>query len=211
LNSSFQFSDKQISQLEEIFQNCADNASDAMVRWLGSSSLMTIESIDQAPLEDVQVMLGAADEPICCCSINMTGSLNGWLILAFRDTSGLALSDLVLNNPLGTAIRWHELEQSVALESTNIIGCAFLNSLAKHLPPLKGQPSELIPSPPLFARDYAGCLLESVFMKQAQTANELFVSESRIELGGESLNWNLLFVPDSNAIVSLQELLTSLA
>lgn len=205
------FSEKQIRQLEEIFRKGADAASGAMARWLGVPSLMTIESIELVLLEDAQGLLGTAEEPVCFCSMNMTGSLTGLLILAFQDVSGYALSDLVLTNPVGTASAWQELERSAALESTNIIGCAFLNSLAKHLPPLHDEPLELIPSPPVFLRDYAECLLEFVFMEQALTANELFVSESRFEIRGEPLNWNLLFVPDTSSIGRLQELLAGSA
>ena len=35
---------------------------------------------------------------------------------------------------IGTATEWGELEQSAAMETTNIVGCAYLNALAAHLP-----------------------------------------------------------------------------
>ena len=40
----------------------------------------------------------------------------------------------MLQRALGTAREWGELEQSAAMETANIVGCAFLNSLAAHLP-----------------------------------------------------------------------------
>jgi chemotaxis protein CheC len=66
--------------------------------------------------------------------MGLTGRLSGQLLLVFADTAGLALADLLLNQPIGTTTAWGALEQSAAQETTNIVGCAYLNALAAHLP-----------------------------------------------------------------------------
>ena len=62
------------------------------------------------------------------------GWLTGLIILVFKDSSGLALSDLLMHQAIGTTTTWGELEESAAKETTNIVGCAYVNALATHLP-----------------------------------------------------------------------------
>lgn len=152
-------------------------------------------------------MLSRSDDVVCFCLMAVSGSLTGHLILCCDDASGLSLTDLLLNRPAGTAGEWGEVEQSAALESHNIIGCAYLNSLARHLPAEEGRALELIPSPPEFCRDFAESLLQAVFLDQAMSSDVVFVSRTTFELRGQPLNWTLLLVPDSPSMTWLRNML----
>ena len=94
-------------------------------------------------------MLGSGEEPICFCVADMHGRLSGHIILAFSDASGFALADLLLDQPRGTASEWGEFEISAALETSNILGCTYLNTLMRELPVIEGSPEELMPTPPV--------------------------------------------------------------
>ena len=103
--------------------------------------------------------------------MGLTGRLTGLILLVFEDRSGLALVDLLMHQPVGTTTTWGELEQSAAKETTNIVGCAYVNALAAHLPGIvpsrSGQGNgriasgELVPTPPTFVHEFAGSLLSS--------------------------------------------------
>ena len=124
----------QLDRLESAFHIGADDASVAMARWLSVPSLITIESVEQQPVSEATGLLGEGDNVVCFCVMAINGTLTGHLILSFDEASGMSLADLLLDQPAGTASEWGDVEQSAALESHNIIGCAYLNSLAKHLP-----------------------------------------------------------------------------
>ncbi|MEZ6129442.1 MAG: hypothetical protein R3C59_12230 [Planctomycetaceae bacterium] len=198
----------QLSQLETAFRHGAEDASDAMAKWLSVPSLITLESVEQRLLNESIEQLGAADMPVCFCMMAITGTLTGHLILSFDDASGLALADLLLSQPAGTSTDWGEVEQSAALESHNIIGCAYLNSLARHLPGESQPPLHLVPSPPDFRRDFAESLLQSAFTDQALAGDLIFVAKARFELRGQPLMWTLLFVPDAVSMDTLKRILT---
>ena len=136
------------------------------------------------------------------------GSLSGQLVFAFEDGCGLSLADLLLDQPLGTAAGWGEVEKSAALESANIIGCAYLNSFARDLSADMPAIRELIPSPPVFQRDFAGSLLQSLIMDQVVETNTVFLARSRFEIRGQPLNWTLLLIPDAASLVRLREALS---
>lgn len=198
----------QLEHLEVAFRHGGDDASVAMAKWLGVPSLITIESLEQQAVSEATGMLAGSGDVVCFCVMAISGSLTGHLILCCDDASGLSLTDLLLNRESGTAVEWGDVERSAALESHNIIGCAYLNSLARNLPQTNGQTLELIPSPPEFRRDFAESLLQAVFMDQAVSSDVVFVSRTTFELRGKPLNWTLLLVPDSPSMTSLRGMLS---
>lgn len=197
----------QLQHLAAAFHKGAEAASAAMAKWLNVPSMVFLESLDQVPLEEAGGLLGDEDSTVCVCAMQLEGSLTGQLAFAFEDQCGLALTDLLLNYPAGTASQWGELEQSAALESTNIIGCAYLNACAESLAILTPEISELIPSPPEFRRDFAESVLQSLLLSQALEANTVFVAHSRFEIRKQSTSWTLLLVPDAASLARLCEVL----
>ena len=119
----------QLAALESSFHQGSADASQALAKWIGKPSVVEIDSLEQLPLEEATGLLAAGDEPICFCSAEIKGLLTGEMILAFDDASGLALADMLLDQPRGTADEWTEMAMSAALETTNILCCAYLNSL----------------------------------------------------------------------------------
>ncbi len=200
-------SKRQLHALEGAFHRGAEQASKALADWLGKPSLVEHDSLEQLPLEQATTVLGVQDEPICFCSAELTGRLTGELILAFDDSSGLSLADILLGQSPGTATEWSELVTSAALETTNILCCAYLNALIREFPPAEEGPSELLPSPPRFSRDFAESLVEFALMGQAIAGNQVFLARTRFEMDGTPVNWTLLLVPDAESMIRLQHLL----
>lgn len=199
------------SQLDKLSRSLhlgADKASEAMAIWLNVPSLVEFDSVEQSLIGDAVSLLGRGDETLCFCSMELTGTLTGHVILAFDDASGLSLSDLLLDRPASTATEWAELETSAALETANIIGCAYLNAMSETLISTDGQNVSLLPSPPTFRRDFAESLLQAAVMGQAMVSDFVVVARARFQIRGEQLNWHLLFVPDAESMLRLNEILS---
>ena len=171
-------SDSQLQHLAEALHLGAGQASRAMATWLSVPSLVEIDSVEQLPISDAADVLGSPEQTLCFCSLEMTGALTGQIVLAFDDQSGLSLTDLLLNHPVSTATEWGEVEQSAALETTNIIGTAYLNALSRSLSGPDGDSLELLPSPPIFQREFAESLLQTVFFKKP--SSPAFVHEGDV-------------------------------
>jgi chemotaxis protein CheC len=191
--------------LRAIFERGAEHASSALSQWLGSPVRLRISAVDEVDLAEVSELLGPGDALVAACTMGLSGALTGSLMLVFEDASGLALADLVLQRPLGTATSWGELEQSAALETANIVGCAFLNSLAAHLPGAAGEggTGALVPSPPGFRHEFAASLLEFAAMDQATAADRVLVVRSRFESASGDLNWSLAYLPGGDSLAAL--------
>jgi chemotaxis protein CheC len=139
--------------------------------------------------------------------MQMQGTLEGQMLLAFDDASGLAMADLLLGRAAGTSEEWGELEISAALETMNIAGSAYLNGIARDLSEHGGRRVSLIPTPPTFLRDFAESLLEAAFVEQAAAGRYIVFAKARFELQGNPLKWTFLLVPDPSSLTRLNEIL----
>jgi len=185
----------------------AIDASEALGRWIGKPTSISIDLVEQLPLSKATGVLGVGDEPICFCVAEMQGRLTGQLVLAFDDSSGLALADLLLDLPRGTATAWGEMETSAALETTNILACRYLGSLARALPAGDDPTSELLPSPPRFSREFAESLIEFLLMDQIVATDHVLLTRVQFRIDGDPVEWTLLLVPDAASMATLRELL----
>ena len=199
-----------------IFERGAESASLALSKWVGDDIRLAVSQVEQAELAEAAQLLGPPEMLVAACSMGLSGPLSGTILLIFEDQAGLALVDLLMHQPLGTATSWSDLKQSAAQETTNIVGCACLNALAAHLPGTlsRGGPTgeELIPTPPAFFHEFAGSLLEFALLDQALELDRVLLihtefSSSRQDL---NLNWTLLFIPDRSSLHALAAALSNL-
>ncbi len=196
--------------LRMIFDRGAEGASLALSKWLGREVHLAVSDVELVELERTGELLGPPETLVAACAMGLTGRLTGSILLVFEDRAGLALVDLLLHQPIGTTTTWGELEQSAAKETTNIVGCAYVNALAAHLPGEGGGPGaagtgELVPTPPIFLHEFAGSLLEFALMEQAMELDKLLLIRSEFAGGPDipQLNWTLLFIPSRAALEAL--------
>ncbi len=205
------------------FEQGAESASRALSNWIDRPVRLTIGEASMVDLVEATGILGDPDTPVTACAMGLSsGRLSGQVILVFRDRSGFALVDYLMRQPIGTTTSWGDLEQSAAQETTNILGCAFLNAMAGHLPADAeaapnaedpGRNPDLIPSPPTFFHEFAGSLLEFALADQAMELDKVLVIRSRFTVGEAAterastpdveLDWTLLFVPSGASLRAL--------
>ena len=196
--------------LTAVFERGAADASLALSKWLDQDVRLTVGGVDEVEMAEATDLLGPPEQLVASCAMELSGRLTGRLLLVFEDRSGLALADLLLRQPVGTATTWGELEVSAAMETANIVGCAYLNSLAAHLPLTDdgdgdsgSRAATLLPSPPTFRHEFAGSLLEFALMEQAIRLDRLLLARTRFESDRMELNWSLLLVPSGESLERL--------
>jgi chemotaxis protein CheC len=190
-----------------IAERGAEGASQALARWLGRPVHLTVSEVRQVELAEATALLGPEDDLVASCAMELSGRLTGQLLLVFEDRAGLALVDLLLGQPEGTATSWGELERSAVQETANIVGCAYLNALAAHLPaspgPSSAEAAPLVPSPPAFRHEFAASLLEFALMDQAMSGDRSLVLWARFGVDAGGPNWSLLLVPSGPSVLAL--------
>jgi chemotaxis protein CheC len=182
------------NRLESLFRTAAEEASASLSKWLGRPTRITVKEVAAIPLDEAVVMLGSGDAIQCVCAMHIQGDVPGILALAASDASGLALADLLLGRPAGTSTEWGEIERSAAAETTNIIGCAYLNAMAADAGPGAAAPV-LMPSPPWFVRDYPEAVMGSIVMTQETVSDGIFLTRTVFDIEGTTIRCSLVFVP----------------
>lgn len=186
--------------LRELFGRGTAAAGRALTRWLGRPASITVRDVALLPLDAAADLLGAGDDPVCAAAMRVEGSLGGILLLAAEDAAGLALGDLLLGRPAGSGRAWGDVEESALLETANIVGSAYLSGIAEALP--EGASPEsvgagIVPSPPLFVREYAAALMEGLVIDQASLADSVFLTRTEFAVDGAPVRCGLVFVPDA--------------
>ncbi len=209
-------SQTQMEQVTELFRFGATDASQALSLWLGRHATVCIDQLAQLNLEEATESLGPADATLCACIMGVTGGICGQMLFCFDDESGLLLCDLLLGRER-VVTEWGELETSSAMETANIVGCAYLNSLANNMPSFSspvpdchGKESHVwVPTPPQFVRDFAASILEVAVMNQAAEFDTVLVAQTRFQIDDQPVAWSLLLIPDANSLTSIMNSTTA--
>lgn len=197
----------QLQRLKAIFASGAEDASRCFSKWLRADIALAIDEVEEFPLAQITEILGSGDDLVSACSIALFGRISGRLLIVFTDDTGLALVDSLMDRPPGTSIVWGEVEQSAVQETANILACAYINSLAVHMPDSEIR-GELLPSPPDFVQDYAASLLESLFVGQAVHSDNMIVIRTAFRRDQTEHAWHMLFVPDFESLNCLVDSLS---
>jgi chemotaxis protein CheC len=194
-------SEDEVAALEDLLRRGAGDASVALSKWLGRPATIAIKRLDRLPLEAAADALGSSATPICAAAMTISGSVDGVLLLACDDASGLALCDMLLERPAGSATTWDEVERSSVLETANIIGCSYLGGIAAAA---RGGAAGLVPSPPLFVRDFAAAVMGGLLLERAAPRDAVFVARTEFAVGGTPIRCSLVFVPDAESLHDIE-------
>jgi chemotaxis protein CheC len=190
-------------------------ASQSLSRWLERDVRVSVDSLEQVDLESATGLVGPADETVCACCMRIAGSIQGHLMLSFDDASGFAIRDALIagqasrGSPSDTA--WDEMATSAVLETANIVGCAFLNSLSEHMPrrtealAVDTPTQACIPSPPIFVRDFAASIMEFVLLDQIDEIDSVLMAKTHFSIEGTPVTWQLLLLPDKQCLNAIAE------
>jgi chemotaxis protein CheC len=185
--------------LRRLFAAATRDAAEAMHRWIGHPVRLTLEEVRRLPLDDACAALEVGDETMTTVVLTLEGEYGGVLLMMFDDRNGRRLADSLLGcSPSDN--EWSELERSALTETGNIFGCAYVGEIAGLIDRL------LVPSPPMFVRDYGASVLEQALAEGA-AADELLVCRTRFRHEDVDLSWLLVFFPTVNLCGAMEEAL----
>jgi chemotaxis protein CheC len=145
--------------------------------------------------------MGSSDTLICGCAMRIDGAIGGLLLLAADDDAGLSLADTLLERPTGTSTSWGDLERSAVIETANIVGCAYLNAICEALGPAGA--AGILPSPPVFLRDFPEAVMGAVLMEQPVLSEIVLLARTEFRIDGTPVACGLVFLPDAAGVAAL--------
>lgn len=192
-----------LEALQELFTAATHDASAAMCGWTSGLITVSLDQVLEIPMENVCSEMDITDELLTMVVLTLDQGASGNLILVFDELNGRQLVASLLGREVETTGQWSELEQSALCETGNILGCAYVNALARLTS------SRMVPSPPIFIQDYGISVLQQALLAQAATCDELLVCKIAFRRKGEALNWRVIFVPTDEIRRSMERSLVS--
>ena len=168
------------TNVSQIVAHALKVAADGLARWLGHP--IEAEDVVTAP-----VSLAAPHEVMCCCTMPVDVAIGpdlesapalemrsaGRLLLAWRSEEAAWLIDQSLHRQ-GTSpdqSTWGDLERSAIAETSNVVGCEFLNAIAKSVREISKTDVALMPDPPFVDQQLAGSWMDAAII-EVESSNE---------------------------------------
>jgi len=175
--------------LHQMFASATHDASAVMCRWTNGLITLSLDEVRDIAIEDIYGESGLGSDVLTMVVLTLDGEIGGTLILTFDETNGRKLASTLIGKELETDVPWNDLEKSALNETGNILGCAYMNALTRLIN------IELVPSPPYFIQDYGASVLEQAIMEQAATSDKVLICRTRFHQEGNTLDWNVFFIP----------------
>jgi chemotaxis protein CheC len=193
----------ELDALREIANIGAGHAATALSTMTGDRIMISVPTLNVAPLEEAVARIAAPEDPIAAVLMHMLGDLTGRTLLVFPQRVAVRLAELMLRRPPGSSNGMGTIEQSAIKEAGNILSGAYMNALSDFMGIM------LLPSPPSLAVDMTSAVLTTAYLQFGTDNDFVFCVESEFHIkdSDEHLRGFFLLLPD---IASLRAILRAL-
>jgi len=138
--------------------------------------------------------------------VALDGGFSGYLLVLFPRRSALRIVDILMGKMPGETKNIEtEMEQSALMETGNILASSFCNAIADFLR------FTLMPSPPSFAFDMMGAMVESAIITvvEAQEAEQIILFRCDFQENTNEIYGYILLFPHPESLKGLLSTLES--
>jgi chemotaxis protein CheC len=144
----------QIDALRELGSIGAGHAATALSQLLDHPVEISVPEVRFVPVSDVPMLFGGPETLVGAVYARLLGDVSGGMLFIAPRTAMLALVDLLRSRVPGTTKSMNAEEEALATHTGSILISAYLSAIARMAD------LSLLPSPPAFAFDMMGAILE---------------------------------------------------
>jgi chemotaxis protein CheC len=190
--------DAKLDFLKELANIGTGHATTALSQMLsGRLFQLVVPDAQMLPFSEAAEYVGGAEQIVVGIFVVVSGDVKGHMAFLLPLDSALVLLRLLIGDDSGEL---NELARSALQEIGNIMITSYLNALSKMTNLL------MAPSVPGVAIDMAGAVWQSV-LAGAQVTNEVTVIRTEFFADGESIEGNIIFLPDDDDFKKIARLL----
>ena len=184
--------------LKELANIGTGHATTALSQMLsGRLFQLVVPDAQMLPFSQAAEYVGGSEQVVVGIFVVVSGDVKGHMAFLLPLDSALVLLRLLIGDDSGEI---DDLARSALQELGNIMITSYLNALSKMTDLL------MAPSVPGVAVDMAGAVWESV-LAGAQVTNEVTVIRTEFFADGESIEGNIIFLPDDDDFEKIARLL----
>jgi chemotaxis protein CheC len=180
----------QLDALRELSNVASGTAATALSQLLGCGVELSVPLVQSLPLLDA-IQDSADAEELSGVAIPVEGDLDAVVLMLIGPGHAETLCRLLGVEP------GSELADSALREIGNILGASYLGALAS----MTGL--SLFPSPPKLGRTGLGSLVAAALAERADTADDVLMLDSELELADEVCSLTFLLLPSTHSAFEL--------
>lgn len=183
--------------LKEIGNIGAGNAATSLANMINKKIDMTVPKVSVLDFQDVPVLMGGEEIPVCGIIFELTGDMNGTIMFILSLDSAKRLVDLMMPGLIGEEI--DEMALSAIKEVGNILSGSYITSLSG-LTNLK-----INMSIPLVSIDMAGAILSVPVVQFGLVGDKILIIENDFfeDSEKEAVQGYFFLIPDVDSYGTL--------
>lgn len=193
--------------LNELGNIASCHAVTALAEMTGTTINIDVPTVEIATIGDAAKLVDA-EKIVAGDMVKLNGGFSGYLQVLFPEQSAFLLVDALLGRTPGeTKTIETEMEESALTETGNILASAFCSAIADFLQ------FSLMPTPPAFAFDMAGALVEYaiIAVSQEQGTEHVILLKCDFEGNADEIYGYILLFPDPDSLKNLLSVLETTA
>ncbi|HOD39188.1 MAG: CheY-P phosphatase CheC [bacterium ADurb.Bin243] len=193
-DNNFLIDEKKLDQIRIIAEVSAENASGVISKWLKNDIVLNVLNVNMTTLEEIGRNMKLSEEIVFAAATGLIGDIQGHFLFIFKMEDAFKMVDMVLKRPIGTTCEADEVVQSVVLETCNIVGSSFSNSLVNLLR------IKLLPSAPVVCCDLGGAVMSNVFSEYSMYGDNLFFIDTEYLQSENKISGYFFILPTPDSL-----------
>jgi chemotaxis protein CheC len=191
----------ELDALKEVGTVGAGHAATVLSSLLGQRVPMTVPKARLLPIAQAPEVVGGAEAEVVGVCLSVAGDAPAAILFLLPLPDGQTLVRRLLGEAAPDAITFNAFERSALGEVTNILSGAYLQALSEFTGLL------FSPSPPAFAHDMAGALLDAVLAEIGRAGEYALLIETEFLPGEQGVKGHFFLVPDPEGLTTILQAL----
>ncbi|MDO8879378.1 MAG: chemotaxis protein CheC [Coriobacteriia bacterium] len=184
----------QIDALREVGNIGAGHAATALSQLVGTPVRIGVPDIRLLPITEVPAVFGGPENLVGAVYSRLLGDLSGGLLFIAPRKDLLAIADLLRAREVGTSKSLGADEEALVTHAASVLQSAYLAAVSRFTE------LSVLPSPPQFAFDMMGAILEAVTTATGMKAETAILIMTRFETEEVAVDAALFYLPDPDSL-----------
>lgn len=194
MDNNFRITAKKLDALKEIASIGSGNAATALSQMLNTKITMNVPDVKVLPFSEVPNQVGGEEQISAGLYMEVDGQAPCNILFLFPLKSAFALTDMMMEQKVGTTKDLGKMESSALCEMVNVVGGAYLNSMAKFTN------IDFVPTVPAIAVDMAGAILNTVLIQLGMVGDKALLLETEFINEDFQVKGNFFLLPEAGSL-----------
>ena len=172
-----------------IAEHSIDKASQSLSKMLKAGASIDLKRVDMVDITEITADLSQENQEVIGSYIDLLGDAPFKFLFYVHTQGAFMLTDLLLNNEIGTTKRYDEYVSGTIQEIGNILASAIANTFAGDFQ------ISFKPTAPIVFNDYAASVFQEMIVEVASEDNNILLIDSRLEVIKIHLPCRIFVIP----------------